>query len=123
MWRMLGFALVPAVLILVAYPVVIRLNALGGGEKVDRAKADVQTIAKAAMAYQIKHGQLPGSLLLLIQPPGGALPYLDGGVDGIKDPWGQLYGYNPAGTNNGGRRPDVWTVTPGSRLIANWRPW
>src|SRR5262245_47302608 len=59
--------------------------------KVDRCRADVQTIAKAAMAYQIKHGTLPESILLLIQPPDGVLPYLEGGVDAIKDPWGQQY--------------------------------
>jgi general secretion pathway protein G len=89
--------------------------------KVDRCKADVQTIAKAAQAYQIRHGHLPESILLLIQPTDGALPYLENGVEAIRDPWGQQYQYNPAGPNNGGLKPDVWTVSPSSGVqIGNW---
>jgi hypothetical protein len=80
----------------------------------------VTTIAKAAQAYQIRHGQLPESLLQLIQPPDGALPYLDNGVDALKDPWGKEYQYNPAGTNNGGLKPDVWTTTANGATIGNW---
>ena len=39
--------------------------------RVNRCKADVQTIAKAAQAYEIQFGQLPGSLTDLVQPPTG----------------------------------------------------
>ena len=36
------------------------------------------------------------------------------------DPWGNPYRYDPKGKRNGGKRPDIWTVTPDKTGIGNW---
>jgi general secretion pathway protein G len=88
--------------------------------KRDRVKADVQTITKACQAYQIRTGEFPPTLQALLQPPQGGAPYLENGMDAIKDPWQKEYQYNPAGPNNGGLKPDIWTTAPDGVQIGNW---
>jgi len=86
--------------------------------KEQRCKADVKTIEKAAQAYELKIGQLPGALQELMQPPDGGKPYLEAGS--INDPWGKQYQYDAGGGRNSGQKPDVWTTTPDGRTIGNW---
>jgi general secretion pathway protein G len=86
--------------------------------KVNRCKADVRTIAKAADAYNIQNGQLPDSLQQLVQPPTGGKPYIE--QEGLMDPWGKQYQYDPSGGRNQGLKPDVWTTTPDGQTIGNW---
>jgi general secretion pathway protein G len=87
--------------------------------KVNRCKADVQTIAKAAQAYEIQFGQLPGSLQELVQPPSGGKPFIE--ADALIDPWGKQYQYDQSGQHNNGLKPDVWTTNQdGTVTIGNW---
>jgi hypothetical protein len=37
----------------------------------------------------------------------------------LKDPWGESYGYDPAGPRNGGKHPDIWLELPGGP-VGNW---
>ena len=90
--------------------------------KVDSARASAFAISKAIQAYEIRHGSPPESLQMLIQPTDGAKPYLEGGAAALTDPWGKPFQYDLAGPNNGGQKPDVFTVDPDTgQQIGNWR--
>lgn len=86
--------------------------------KVDRAKADVQTLTRAAQSYEIRFGELPAQLSLLAAPPDSGKPFVE--TDALNDPWGKPYQYDPAGPMNGGLKPDVWAVTPDGQKVGNW---
>src|SRR5436190_12142043 len=45
--------------------------------KINRCRADVQTLAKAAQAYEINYNVRPDSLQQLLQPPSGGKPYVE----------------------------------------------
>jgi len=63
--------------------------------RIDRAKMDIKTIEKAVAAYQLRHGQYPQSLeVLIVADELGNPPVLD--AKAITDPWGRPYNYNPA---------------------------
>ena len=40
-------------------------------------------------------------------------------ADAMHDPWQQPYGYDAAGTHNGGLLPDIWVNRP-NHQIGNW---
>jgi hypothetical protein len=74
--------------------------------------------------FVARHGKYPKRLEELRHMPKyrtseeiEAGPYLD--------PWGRPYRYDPVGTKNGGKRPDVWSEGPPHRCkqagpIGNW---
>lgn len=87
--------------------------------KVGIAKTNAQALAAACEQYYANNEQFPPSLGALTQPqPNGGGPFF--GPDKLLDPWKKEFQYNPAGTNNGGSRPDVWTVSPRGVTIGNW---
>jgi general secretion pathway protein G len=90
--------------------------------KVDAAKVSANNIAKAIQAYEVRNGAPPDSLQVLIQPPEGGRPYLEGGQTALIDPWGKQFQYDPSGQHNGGTKPDVFTIDPDSgQPIGNWK--
>ena len=55
-----------------------------------------------------------------MQPdPRGGTPILED-QDALIDPWHHPYQYDQSGAKNGGRRPDIWAVTPEGVQIGNW---
>ena len=40
--------------------------------------------------------------------------------DALLDHWKNPYQYDAAGPKNGGKQPDIWTVTPEGKVIGNW---
>lgn len=87
--------------------------------KEQRCQSDVHTLTEACKMFRLRNESFPESLDQLLQPPEGGKPYLDN-ADFIRDPWSQPYKYDPNGANNGGLRPDIWTVTPEGKTIGNW---
>jgi hypothetical protein len=83
-----------------------------------RAKSKVLLLTAAVDAYSLQRGKFPPSLEALLQGDEDGAPLLTDPED-LLDPWGQPFQYDPAGPNNGGRRPDVWTDGPRGR-IGNW---
>lgn len=86
-----------------------------------RVKANVKSITDAAVIYKAQHnGMWPQSLQELTQRDAdGHGPYLT--PEGILDPWGRPYNFDPNGTNNQGMTPDVSCQMPGNLgTIGNW---
>ena len=82
--------------------------------KIEIAKVDVQNLTKAVEFFKKQRGAFPVKLKDLqdagLVEPGKLL----------KDPWGNDYEYDPKGPKNGGKQPDIWCNTPGTRKIGNW---
>jgi len=81
--------------------------------EVDAAKAQIAVLGKAVDTYHVKLGEYPMDLKALVekklvQP------------DALIDPWKKEYQYDVTGKHNGGKTPDIWTVTPNKVTIGNW---
>ncbi len=113
---------------LVVVAIIVALAGIGGYyylQRVDEAKKQVaqtqskDTLTKAVQTYKLDHGDYPASLeALLVRTEDGHGPYLDN-VEALVDPWGRPYQYNPAGPNNNGLKPDIWSESPFGPL-GNW---
>ena len=82
--------------------------------KEKRAQIDVRNLDKAMEAYKIKFGNYPNKLNDLRDAK-----FTEPGWE-LRDPWGKEYQYDVAGKRNGGKKPDLWCVTPDKREIGNW---
>jgi hypothetical protein len=81
--------------------------------QVDAATAQLGLLDQAVQTYFLKHDKFPEKLKTLV----------DGKIvesKSIVDPWGKEYQYEVGGKRNGGRKPDIWTVTPDKNMIGNW---
>jgi hypothetical protein len=38
----------------------------------------------------------------------------------LLNPWGKEYEYDPKGSRNDGKRPDIWATAPDKTEIGNW---
>jgi general secretion pathway protein G len=88
--------------------------------KANIAKAEIKTLTTAAQNFNLNNGDWPADLASLAQQqPNGGAPIVE--VDALKDPWGNFYQYDPNGTRNGGRHPDIWTINKiNGQEIGNW---
>ncbi len=82
---------------------------------VNAAKIQIRMIDQAVAVYYVKNNEYPAQLKLLTE---GDKRQLEAAA--LTDPWHQPYQYDPAGTRNKGRKPDVWTTTPDQKVIGNW---
>jgi hypothetical protein len=90
-------------------------------ERMEVARLRVKTLTLCLDLYKVKNGDYPKSLEQLAreQPDGGS-PLLP--PEGLTDPWGGRFHYDPAGPKNMGLRADVWAVPPGkAEPIGNWQ--
>src|SRR5262245_39373700 len=85
------------------------------------AKGDTYTIEKALIMYWKDHDHnYPPSLEALTVGDERGGPYLKS--EDIIDPWGKQYQFDGTAKKSGkSDRPDVWTISPGGKLIGNWR--
>jgi general secretion pathway protein G len=113
---------------LVVVAIIVALAGIGGfflmkqlsGAQNDVAATQVKgPLTNAVQAYKVKNHQYPQSLQQLLQPDAKGNIYIEE-ADALIDPWQQPYKYDPSGPNNGGRRPDIWTVSPEGITIGNW---
>ncbi len=116
-WRRLPTAVVGTGLMLVTAAAVVHMYPPGDESKAGRAKTDLMALTKAIESFDIVTGVHPATLQELAHPADGK-PYVE--ADGLVDPWGRPYDYDPHGPRNRGKRPDIWTVTPDGELIGNW---
>jgi hypothetical protein len=95
------------------------------------ARGRVEFLSYVAELYKSRTGDYPRKLEALAERmPNGDKPLLP--ARALLDPWGNPYGYDPAGPKNRGVMPDIW-VERSSRVIGNWpggrfstfdpRPW
>lgn len=112
---------------LVVVAVIVALAGLGGYyyfQSLDNAKKDIarvqvkQTLENAVKQYKLDMDDYPASLDMLLQRIGDKGPWLES-PDALMDPWGNPYQYNPAGSNNGGIKPDIWSESQFGQ-IGNW---
>lgn len=83
------------------------------------AKTKARMLADECQKFMLKNDRYPESLNELAAPPDGGSPYVE--PDALNDPWGVPFMYNPAGPNNGGRKPDIYTTNPtNGQQIGNW---
>jgi hypothetical protein len=82
--------------------------------KEEVAKTDVRNFTKVIEFYKTKRGNFPAELADL-----KTAGYVDPKTTFL-DPWGNPYQYDAKGKHNGGKRPDVWAVTPDKKEIGNW---
>src|SRR3954469_14819214 len=97
--------------------VVLALTVTGltrADDKEELVRIDVRNLTKAVETYVKAKGNAPAKLADL-QTAG----YVDPKAS-LTDPWGNLYRYDPKGKRNGGKRPDIWAVTPDKTEIGNW---
>lgn len=119
-FTLLEVLIVVAIIVVLAGAGTLTFLKIREGANEDVAFSKIKNIEKVAMAVQIRSGTPPQSLAEMLQPSAdGGLPAIDD-PEAIKDPWGREFQYDPSGGQNGGRKPDVWTVTPGGKTIGNW---
>jgi hypothetical protein len=100
---------------LVTCLVVLAAASIGRADsKDDFARTELMVLNKALDFYKKQRGNFPDELLDLktagiVEPKATFL-----------DPWGNPYQYDAKGKRNGGKRPDVWAVTPDKKEIGNW---
>ncbi len=83
------------------------------------AKTKARVLADQCQQFMVKNDRYPESLNELLSPPDGGRPYVE--PDALNDPWGTPFQYNPAGPNNNGLKPDVYTINPTTgQTIGNW---
>ena len=86
------------------------------------AAEDLRRLTAAVRVYEVRFGQIPERLDHLLAPPGGGPQLVE--RDALTDPWGRPYRYDPAGPQNAGVRPDVWSLGPDPNdpkgVIGNW---
>ena len=90
--------------------------------RVEVAKASVRYLTTAVQAFEIKYGDPPARLELLLTPPDGGRAFVE--KDSLLDPWGRPYQFDPQGLKNKGLKPDVWSQGPDpndkTKIIGNW---
>jgi hypothetical protein len=121
-WTVLDVVLVAAILTVVAAAMGLMFRGCGysGGGKIDEALSQAHTIEQAVNGYEMRFSRRPESLRQLVTPPDSGKHFVP--PDGILDPWGRLFRYDPSGPRHGGTKPDIWTIVPGTgQEVGNFR--
>jgi len=121
--RRAGFTLLEVLIVVAIIVVLVGLTSVYVMRYLDDAKKDAAWVkatqlATVLSAYHTSKGDYPASLDVLLQPGDGGKPYLM--PEQLVDPWGKTFQFDPAGPNNNGLRPDVWTQSPDGQTIGNW---
>lgn len=83
--------------------------------KVKLTRAQLATLTTAVKAYHVANQRYPNSLNELTE---GKSPLIQ--EKALRDPWGNVYQYDPSGPHNEGKMPDIWTDSPQRERIGNW---
>jgi prepilin-type N-terminal cleavage/methylation domain-containing protein len=113
---------VAAILVILAGTGTIVLFRYLEDARVSTAKLGVKNLETAVEGYKLSHGgQLPPNLEVLTQAEAGRPAYID--VEGLKDPWQNLYIYEPNTTHPQTGKPLIYSGGPdGASKISNWDP-
>jgi hypothetical protein len=97
-----------------------QLTAQESEARVQRAKVDVVSLEKAALAYKLANGNFPESLQALTQ----GKAYVEPGL--LNDPWGRPYQFEPNTVNAKTGAPLIYSTGPDPKdkkgFIRNWNP-
>lgn len=111
--------------VLIVVAIVVAMAAVGGFFVIrylttgyeSTARAQISVLTKAAKSYALENnGAYPQSLQELVEKG-----YLES-YKALVSPWGENYPYqyDPSGSKNGGRKPDIFVMTPQGKVIGNW---
>jgi general secretion pathway protein G len=111
---------VAAILVILAGTGTIILFRYLEDARVDAAKLGVKSLETGVQGYQMSHNQqLPPNLEALTVAEGGRPAYI--GTEGLIDPWGQPYIYEPQNLHPQTRKPHIYSKGPdGNNVIDNW---
>jgi len=111
---------VAAILVILAGTGTIVLFRYLEDARVQTAKLGVKNLETAVEGYKLSHGgQLPANLTVLTQAEAGRPAYIE--EDGLKDPWGNPYGYEPQNTHPQTGKPLIFSGgVDGNTKITNW---
>jgi hypothetical protein len=84
--------------------------------KIELAKVEIAIMTKACDKYKSKTGAFPTKLTDLVD---GGYVVLPEGKKKLLDPWGKEYEYDPKGSRNEGKTPDIW-ITRDKTEYGNW---
>jgi general secretion pathway protein G len=112
---------VAAILVILAGTGTIVLFRYLEDAKVSAAELGVKNLETAVMGYKMSHqGTLPPNLDALLVAEGGRPAYIE--RDGLVDPWGQPYVYEPQNLNPQSLKPHIYSKGPdGANQISNWK--
>jgi hypothetical protein len=97
---------------------VFKMLPSGEEAKIKIAKSNIEALTHQCEIYANDHnGQPSQTLAALVNPGDGHTAYVQ--EKALKDPWGNVYQYDPRGKKNGGNRPDIWCEHDGKQ-IGNW---
>jgi general secretion pathway protein G len=125
-FTLLEVLVVVAILVVLASVASIYVFRYLDDAKKDKAYLQAKNIEKAAKAYITKQATDPDlpdltSVQQLIAPGNGQKPFLEGGTEAIKDPWGQVYQIRQAQDDVGGATIEVFTTPPDGPPISSLR--
>jgi general secretion pathway protein G len=125
-FTLLEVLVVVAILVVLASVASIYVFRYLDDAKKDKAYLQAKAIEKAAKAYIVKQSNDPDlpeltSVQQLIAPGNGQKPFLEGGTEAIKDPWGQVYQIRQAQDDVGGATIEVFTTPPDGPPISSLR--
>jgi len=87
-----------------------------------REKMDVMSLEKAVMVFQVRYGRFPENLDELTRPgPDGQPALIE--RQGLIDPWGNSYRYDPNQLHPSIKKPLIWSDGPPgkSQPVSNWK--
>ena len=90
-FTLLEVLVVVAILVVLASVASIYVFRYLDDAKKDQAKLKARAIEKAVKAYIIKYDNVPQNTQALINPGQGEKPFLEGGMDAVRTPWGGEY--------------------------------
>lgn len=86
--------------------------------KVDATQMKMRALEQACKSYALKNGgSFPENLQLLIAPPDGGSPFMEGGNQALLDSWGNQINYQVTTFSTGETSPQFSTVSPKGQSI------
>lgn len=96
----------------------------GGATRTGFARVDVKTLGTAAMAFELRYGQLPATLDVLTKRQSDGSGAFLAGEKSLIDPWGRPFHYDPGQRHPRSRCPLIWSDGPDpanpNGKITNW---
>jgi general secretion pathway protein G len=120
-FTLMEIIVVVAIILILAGAGVFVFTSVLDDQHVNRAKLDVNSLQKAVEVWKVKYRDYPQSLQVLAEPgPNGEAALVKD--EGLTDPWGQPYMYDPSQRHPKTHVPHIWSNGPPShpQMIDNW---
>jgi len=123
-FTLLEVLVVVAILVILASVAGISVFRYLEDAKADATVLKMQALERACKNYVAKNdGNWPQDLSLLIAPPDGAEPFIDGGALAIQSAWGTPIAYSIEAGPGGEQTPVFRSQSADGRRMAVWPKW